>query len=79
MKKPLRLEDTKRVYDMNLMLSTMSPAERSVFVMRSGILTGQVMTYSEIGKELGVTKGHICRIDKRILEKVLTFEQKFSK
>lgn len=62
----VRNEDHKKIR--YLVEHVLSGREKQIIMMRYGLLDGREVTQREIGKELGISRSYVSRIEKRALQ-----------
>ena len=60
------------VASVQALLSTLSPREERVLLLRHGFVDGKIYTLDEIGKEMGVTRERVRQIEQKALKRLRT-------
>jgi len=66
-----RLELNENVKKLRILLGeVLTPREREILLFRYGLIDGEERTQSQIGKQMGISRSYVSRIEKRALEKL---------
>ena len=66
-----RLELNENVKKLRTLLGeVLTPRERVILLLRYGLIDGEERTQSQIGKQMGISRSYVSRIEKRALEKL---------
>ena len=53
-----------------LIHDTLTERERAIILLRYGLWTGEEITLSEVGEELGISRSYVSRLEKKALNKL---------
>ncbi|MFI3177329.1 MAG: RNA polymerase sporulation sigma factor SigK [Eubacteriales bacterium] len=60
----------------NMLSTTLTERELEIITKRYGLITGEEVTQREIGRELGISRSYVSRLEKKALQKLrLQFEK----
>lgn len=66
-----RLELNENIKKLRTLLGeVLTPREREILLFRYGLIDGEERTQSQIGKQMGISRSYVSRIEKRALEKL---------
>ena len=65
-----RMELGSNIRRLGRVLQTLEEREKEIIYLRYGLATGKEVTQREIGRNLGISRSYVSRIEKRALEKL---------